>query len=423
MRVLKKGMSGTDVMEIQATLNKMGYYNGQMDGIFGSQMESAVRRFQTNFGLSADGVIGANTYSALNRYLLGSDTYTIKEGDSFYKVAQKYYTNLDLLLAANPGLDPQNLQVGQKITVPYGMDVVDTNISYTYDIMERDIEGLKTRYPFIETGVAGQSVLGRNLYYLRIGTGSNPVFFNAAHHGLEWITTPLLMKFAEQFARAYVLGQNIGGYNAFNIYNNSSIYIMPMVNPDGVDLVLNGLKTDNPYYSRLISWNKGSTNFSKNWQANIRGVDLNHNYDALWQEYKEIADAAGITSPGPTRYPGEQPISEPETQAVERFTKKHNFKLVIAYHTQGEVIYWNFQNRAPAEAKQIGQTMSLISGYALDNATGMASYSGYKDWFIQDFGRPGYTVEAGLGTNPLPISQFDSIYSKNLSLLLYAAQV
>jgi len=198
---------------------------------------------------------------------------------------------------------------------------------------------------------------------------------------------------------------------------------MPMVNPDGVDLVLNGLQRDNPFYDQLIEWNNQSTDFSRTWQANIRGVDLNHNYDALWERYKEIAEREGYNRPGPTRYPGPFPESEPESKAVADFTRSHNFRLVLAYHSQGEVIFWNFENLAPPEARSIGELFARLSGYRLEELYGLASYAGYKDWFIQQYRRPGYTIEVGMGTNPLPISQFDEIYRDNIQILLAAALV
>ena len=423
MRTLRVGDKGTDVMEIQALLEKIGYNPGPIDGIFGSRTQQAVIQFQQNNRLTPDGITGPNTYGILERFLSGYDTYSIRPGDTLYNIARRYYTNLARLFAANPGIAPYNLQIGQRITVPYGIDVVDTNIDYTYEIMERDIQGLKARYPFLEVGVAGQSVLGKNLYYIKLGNGPNEVFYNAAHHALEWITSPLLMKFIENFAKAYVGRYNIGGYSPRNIWNQSTIYIMPMVNPDGVDLVLNGLQRDNPYYDRLIEWNNGSTDFSQNWQANIRGVDLNHNYNAAWQLSKEAGEQLGITGPGPTRYPGAYPESEPESKAVADFTRSHNFTLVLAYHTQGEVIFWTFMGLQPPESRTIGELFEQVSGYPLQEIYGIASYAGYKDWFIQEYRRPGYTIEAGKGKKPLPISQFDKIYNDNIELLLLASVV
>ncbi|HHY90978.1 MAG TPA: LysM peptidoglycan-binding domain-containing protein [Clostridiales bacterium] len=423
MRTLRLGDRGSDVMEIQALLRKIGYDPGPIDGIFGTRTMQAVMQFQRDNGLAADGIIGPMTHRALAPLLLGYVIYTIRPGDTLYQIARRHYTTVAAIATANPGINPYNLQIRQQIVVPYGIDVVDTNINYTYEIMERDLRGLEARYPFLEMGIAGQSVLGKNLYFVKMGNGPNQVFYNGAHHALEWITAPLLMKFIENFSKAYAQNTMIAGYDPRTIWNRSTIYIMPMVNPDGVDLVLNGLQRDNPFYDQLIEWNNQSTDFSRTWQANIRGVDLNHNYDALWERYKEIAEREGYNRPGPTRYPGPFPESEPESKAVADFTRSHNFRLVLAYHSQGEVIFWNFENLAPPEARSIGELFARLSGYRLEELYGLASYAGYKDWFIQQYRRPGYTIEVGMGTNPLPISQFDEIYRDNIQILLAAALV
>ena len=421
MRTLREGMSGSDVAEVQSVLNRAGFSAGTADGVFGPRTREAVIRFQRRFGLTPDGVIGPATWRVLERFLLGYDLYAVQSGDTFYGIARKYGTSAAAIAAANPDLNPENLPVGRRIVVPYSFDVVPTDIGFTYEVLMRSIQGLKARYPFLEVTSSGTSVLGKTLYTLRMGRGANQVFYNAAHHALEWITTPVLMKFAEDYLKAYAFGQPIAGYDPSAVWRQSSIFLMPMVNPDGVDLVIDGLQRGNPYSADLIRWNGGSTDFSTDWEANIRGVDLNHNYDAAWEQSREAAEAAGITGPGPTRYSGPSPVSEPETRAVVRFTQNHNFRLVLAYHSQGRVIYWNFMNMAPEEARTIGEGMSRVSGYALEEATGIASYAGYKDWFTQEYRRPGYTVEVGEGTNPLPISQFDTIYRENLGMLLYAA--
>lgn len=423
MRVLRFGSRGSDVMEIQALLKKIGYNPGIIDGVFESQTLQAVMQFQRNNGLTPDGVIGANTYRVLERFRLGYDLYTIKPGDTLYTIARRYYTTIGRITTANPGIILSNLRIGQRITVPYGIDIVDTNINYTYEVMESDIQGLKARYPFLETGTLGKSVLDKNLYYIKLGNGPNEVFYNASHHSLEWITSVLLMKFIENFSKSYAEGTTLAGYNVRDIWSESTIYILPMVNPDGVNLVLDGLQSNNPFYSNLITWNKGSTDFSKVWQANIRGVDLNHNYDASWNLSKQAEAALGITGPGPTRFSGIAPESEPESKAVADFTRSHNFRLVLAYHSQGEIIYWTYSNIIPPDAQRIAELFSSVSGYELSQTYGIASYAGYKDWFIEKYIRPGFTIEVGLGVNPLPISQFNKIYNDNIELLLLAAIV
>lgn len=112
------------------------------------------------------------------------------------------------------------------------------------------------------------------------------------------------------------------------------------------------------------------------------------------------------------------PLTEPESLAIYNFTLANNFNLIIAYHTQGEEIYWNFQNINPTNGYEIGQKFAEISGYALTDVPYNSSFAGYKDWFIQTYTRPGYTIEAGLGENPLPLSQFDKIYKENLGILV-----
>ncbi len=420
MRILRIGSIGTDVMEIQSMLNSIGYYFGNLDGIYGVMTANAVRNFQRDFGLTVDGIVGPVTFNAMLPFLRGYAVYTIKPGDTLYNISRRYGTTVNRILTANPGLDPMSLQVARRIIVPYGIGVVDTRIDYTYEIMERDILALKTLFPFIGVESAGNSVLGKKLYYMRIGSGANKVFYNASHHSLEWITSPLLMKFSEDILAAYSEGRLVRGYNIRDILERSTIYIMPMVNPDGVDLVLNGLQRDNPYYNQLIQWNQTGRPFSQVWQANIRGVDLNHNYNAAWELSKQAEIELGITGPGPTRYSGPRPFSEPETRAVRDLTIQINPRLVLAYHSQGEVIYWNFMDLAPPESVPIGRVLARVSGYTLEEIYGIASYAGYKDWFIQDFRRPGYTVEVGLGINPLPISQFPKIYRDNVPLLLQA---
>ena len=115
---------------------------------------------------------------------------------------------------------------------------------------------------------------------------------------------------------------------------------------------------------------------------------------------------------------GYGPLTEPESLAIYNFTLFHDFSLILAYHSQGEVIYWKFQEFNPPNAMFIGEQFSKVSGYILSNTPYNSSFAGYKDWFIQDYNRPGYTIEVGKGVNPLPISQFDKIYYDNLGILV-----
>ena len=278
MKILKLGSRGNDVRIVQSVLKKYGYYNGNVDGIFGPITNRAVVEFQTDSHLVPDGVVGSQTYGALTPLLLGYTEHTIEDGDTLYKIAREEHTTVNAILLANPNIEPDNLRIGDQIIVPLSADVVLSDVPYTYDILEKNLQGLKARYPFIKIGSAGSSVLGRNLYYIKIGEGKKEVFYNAAHHSLEWINTPVLMKFAEEYLKAYTQGAKIKGHDVARTYQESTMFIMPMVNPDGVDLVINGITPDNPYYYQVLSENNTGKPLGQVWNANIRGVDLNRNY-------------------------------------------------------------------------------------------------------------------------------------------------
>lgn len=125
-------------------------------------------------------------------------------------------------------------------------------------------------------------------------------------------------------------------------------------------------------------------------------MDLNLQFPAGWEQAKEIKFSQGFTTPAPRDFVGESPLSAPEAKSIYDFTLSHNFRLVIAYHTQGEVIYWKFLNFMPPQASYIATRFSNSSGYILEDTPYSSSFAGYKDWFIQEYNRPGFTIEAGL---------------------------
>lgn len=419
MEVLRLNSQGPLVELLQSTLRELGYYNGAIDGIFGFQTYNAVQRFQTQYGLTVDGIVGPKTWDALSPYIDGYLIHTIREGDTFYKIANMHSSTVEAIQTANPDLDPDNLQIGETVVVPIG-NIVQTDVSYTSDLLAMNINSMQIVYPFLEFQTIGRSVLGRPLRVVKFGKGSKEVFYCAATHANEWITSPLLMKFLENLSKAYVNNLNIFGVNPKELFENVSLYIMPMVNPDGVDLVT-GLLTENTWgynSAKRIANNFPDIPFANGWKANIEGIDLNLQFPAGWQQAKEIKYAQGFDKPSPRDFVGYGPLTAPEAVALYNFTLMHNFVIMITYHTQGRVIYYQYQDTTPPGGQEIAEKFSELSGYTLAEAPYNSSFAGYKDWFIDFFNKPGFTIEVGLGENPIPLSQFASIYRENLGILI-----
>jgi len=297
---------------------------------------------------------------------------------------------------------------------------VPTDISYTSKILYQNMESFKRIYPFLEIGSIGRTVIGNEIPFVKFGNGPKKVFYNGSIHANEWITTPLLMKFIEVLCKAYVNNIMVYGYEPSNLFNEVSLYIAPMINVDGVDLVTGNIKSSSNFYTNAhkIASNFPEIPFTSGWKANIVGVDLNLQFPADWERAKEIKYAQGFNKPAPRDFVGYGPLTAPEAIALYNFTLENNFKLVISYHTQGKVIYWQYQDYTPEESFNIAQNFARVSGYALENTPYESSFAGYKDWFIYKYKKPGFTIEAGFGINPLPISQFNQIYNDNLGILI-----
>jgi len=414
MRTLQEGDRGSTVELLQWGLGRAGIQIAA-DGIFGPLTTQAVQRWQAHSSLDANGIVGPKTWASLHPTLTGIRLHSVRRGDTFPALAAQYGATPEAIAAANPLA--LRLFPGQTLRIPMDLSAVPTTIRWSSDLLALVMEGLRGRYPFLGVTTIGRSVLGRPLYQLTIGRGKLRVGYNAAHHANEWITSPVLLRFLEQYAAGVAFGSVVDFRGLSEKY---TLDIVPMVNPDGVDLVTGALAQDTlPYQqARAIAADFPEIRFPDGWKANIEGIDINLSYPAGWEIAKRLKFAQGFDRPAPRDYVGPAPLAAPEAAAMARRAKQAKYRLILAYHTQGKVIYWKYDGYNPAGAYALGRRMEAVSGYTLETTPAYSGHAGYKDWFIQSFNRPGYTIEAGKGVNPLPLEQFEEIYRDNFGILL-----
>ena len=286
-----------------------------------------------------------------------------------------------------------------------------------YKALCRVVSALRETYPFLQTGVIGRSRMGKAIFRLSLGTGEKRVLFCGGFHGSEWLTVLLVLRFAEALCCSVQTNSPLSDIDVPSFLTRREIVLVPCVNPDGTDIFLHGpnaagIRED---FVRGL-WDKETP-----WNANAAGVDINHNFDAGWKKLRNAEKKAGITGPAPRRYGGPKPESEPETQALCTLCRRQTPEHVLAFHSQGEEIFWKYGRNDPPRGRTLMQIFASSSGYKPARNAGLYAHGGFKDWFIREFDRPGFTVEIGKGENPLPPEDFEEIYARLQEMMTLAA--
>ena len=279
---------------------------------------------------------------------------------------------------------------------------------FDYAVLMQNVREIAEKYEFLEFSYLGESVMGKGIPLLSLGKGEKQIFYIGAHHGAERITSAVLIKFVKEFCKILNAEAYIFGMNLEYILQTRTLRVIPMLNPDGVDISAIGVTSESLWHPRLVNMN-GSNDFSK-WQANARGVDLNHNYDAGFDEYKKIEASLGISGGCATRFSGEAPESEPETNALCNYLRFNNPSALMTLHSPGREIYYTSGEICPPRSNTAAAYLSWLTGYKRAKPCGAAAYGGLTDYCIQKLGIPAFTIECGKGKNPLPPSDAVPIY-------------
>ena len=285
----------------------------------------------------------------------------------------------------------------------------------TYSLYENLVKELNEKYKTLKITTCGKSLLGKEIFAFVIGEGKKNIVYVGGTHGIEWLTSLLLLKFTENLASAYENGSLLSGFNIKDILENKKLIIIPELNPDGIEIAIKGASACGKYKAENYEICKGDFSF---WSANARGVDINHNFNADWYTLREAEKEAGINSPSPSRFGGLFPESEPETAAITRLCRRIPVEMLITFHSQGEEIFYEYGKNTPEKALHIAKMFSALTDYTLVKNEGLYSSGGLKDWFIEEFKRTAFTIEMGKGKNPLPLEEVAGIYEKLEALMV-----
>jgi g-D-glutamyl-meso-diaminopimelate peptidase len=174
-----------------------------------------------------------------------------------------------------------------------------------------------------------------------------------------------------------------------------SVYVVPMLNPDGASYVLEGVDEENPLRERVLAM-QGEQEISA-WEANARGVDLRRNYNVDFKARKERERAAGVLGGAPQGFSGEYPESEPETAALCRFLRLRREQIagVIDLHEGGEAIRCSCEDNLSAKPLSVGRLLARHTGYRITPPEQAGVTGDLSDFCIRVLGRPAYALYCG----------------------------
>ncbi|HZK23893.1 MAG TPA: M14 family zinc carboxypeptidase [Oscillospiraceae bacterium] len=296
--------------------------------------------------------------------------------------------------------------------------VVSPQQVYSYQQLEEDLQRLVTSYPeLLKLQVIGESVEGRAIYALRLGEGEEEIILDAAIHASEWLTAPLVMKLAEEYAHHAHYQTDFASHDVAALLKEVSFWFIPMVNPDGLNLVQAGPQaiTNGALVEQMLAASEEIESF-KAWKANIRGVDLNRQFPISWEVLENVQE-----EPAPSHFKGFTPLSEPEARALSEFALARQPLLTLSFHQQGEWLFWYHKQKGAQfdRDQRLAAALAALTGYRYqyyDDNGGK-----YMDFVIQELGVPAITVEVGTVVGDL--QQWPRIWQQVRTLPLVAAKL
>ncbi len=297
------------------------------------------------------------------------------------------------------------------------LTVVQFREKYTYEQMQIDLAILADKFPDrLTLSSIGKSEEGRDLTLAILGNpeAEYKVFMQASIHAREYVVSLIAMGEIDYILHHWDMELD-NGMTVGELLNKVAIHIVPMSNPDGVTISQTG--TLPPPFADQYTSKTAIT-----WKANAKGVDLNANFDALWDQYDSIYHS---TTPSHAGYRGTAPECASESKALADHLRSVGFDATLSYHTSGSLIYWSFNYDALKEVNQqcksLGTAISQKTGYPLGKQS-TTSTAGFKDYAMMALGIPSLTIEFAINEAPAPMREYEQIWARGKETLLTTAQ-
>lgn len=294
-------------------------------------------------------------------------------------------------------------------------EIVDrTKQTYSYQEMVEDLQLMQDVWSqCIRCEMRSRTYQGRDIPVVYLG---NPeakyhVMVQAAMHAREYMASLLVMTMIEHYARNYETGF-FQGKKLKWLLEKVCFVIMPMVNPDGVEIAQRG--DDGAVTADVKEWVQANTQAGIQYdqiKSNARGVDINHNFRNGFGLDKKLKKSKNYLN-----YPGENPLSEVESRLMLDVAQEYDFACFLNYHTSGNLIFYGCKNapeQVNEQALKIADIVKRHTSYPLCGPEEIPECGTWADEVEVCFLRPSTTIELGT-QNPVPISEFYGLYDKNL---------
>ena len=315
--------------------------------------------------------------------------------------------------------------------------IVDTSDTYYLDEIYNDIDELCNLYSdILSKRVIGKSVECRDIIALKLSSTSNEFFEDGSFcrtntqqknpspkkaavlivggvHAREDFSVMLCMKMIDYYCNYYNQGKSFEDFNVKNIIDKVDIYFVPVVNPDGLNIVHNGLEISKNYekLKDMKVWGEDHTY----WKANANGIDLNKNFDDGNWEVRTCVPGTDV--PCSDRFKGYEPNSEPEVQALVNFCNERNLTLMVTYHCSGNCTFWADSGTHGMFNGLDEKIMDELNKKYIYRKTKISQdpkiYGcGFENWFRAKKRRPAFCIELSTfveGGKQHPDSMFDEL--------------